>query len=328
MDSEKSIYPLGTAGRKMISQVPTALKEENAGAVLSRIRKNNEDIGTVNYVYIVEDSRLMGIVPIKKVLFSGNNILMKDIMTSNFVYVSPEITEEKVADLIIKKNIKAMPVLKKGKFLGVVPNDKIMTIINNSLTYDAINFAGIHKSFLSYESALTIPFFKSLIHRLPWLLIGLIGITLAAEFMSMFEGLLEKYLIIAFFVPAVVYMSSAVGSQHQTLLIRDLALMGNQLDIKKYFLKAMLIGLALGIVIFAAVFLLISFLWNEAFMGLIIGISMMITLTFSSMTSLLTTYIISKCKMDSALGSGPFATIISDVSSIIIYFLVVSLLLC
>jgi magnesium transporter len=83
----------------------------------------------------------------------------------------------------------------------------------------------------------------------------------------------------------------------------------------------------LGIIVFFAVFLLIYLLWNEAFMGLIIGFSMMITLIFSSMTSLLITYIISKCNTDSALGSGPFATIISDVSSIIIYFLVVSLLL-
>jgi magnesium transporter len=260
-------------------------------------------------------------------MFSKDNVLIEELMNKNFFYVSPECDEEKVADLIIKHNIKAVPVIKKGVFLGVVPNDKIMTIINNSLTKDIIHFAGIHKSFLKYKNALEVPFFESVKQRLPWLLIGLFGIILAAGFISAFEELLGEHLIIASFIPAIVYMSGAIGSQHQTLLIRDITLMGKNMNLSKYFLKVISLGLALGIIIGLIIFSAISLFWNEPFLGIIIGFSIMITLIVSSISSFIITCSINRLKSDPATGSGPFATIISDVSSIMIYFWIVSLFL-
>ena len=327
MDFENKVYPLRTAGRNMIFDVPTALKNDSVKKVLSKIKKEKDKLKTINYVYIVENSKLLGIVTIKKILFSNDKLIMKDLMVTNYEYVTPETDEEKVADLMIKENIKAVPVIKKGIFLGVVPNDRLMTIINNSLTKDLMRFAGIHKSFFKYENTLEVPFFENVAKRLPWLLIGLVGITLAAGFINLFESLLNQYLIIAFFIPAMVYMSGAISSQHQTLLIRDFALMGKNLDMKKYFLRVVGTGALLGIIIGLSVFLIIALFWKETFMGLIIGVSMIITFIVSSLSSIIITSIINRFKFDPAVGSGPLSTIISDVSSIMIYFLIVSLLL-
>jgi magnesium transporter len=265
-------------------------------------------------------------VPIKRLLFAKDKQLMKDLMTQNFSYVCPDTYEDKVADLVIKKNIKAIPVIKNGEFLGVVLNDKIMTILKNDFSRNLTSLSGVNEDALDYRSADNMPFFNSIKNRLPWLLIGLFGITLSAGFINIFEELLSEHLIIAFFIPAIVYMSGAIGSQHQTLLIRDLAL-SKEIDYKKYFLKVIATGGILGIIIGFLVFIIIQTFWGDFFSSLAISLAMGITLIVSSASSFIITYIISKTKNDPAEGSGPFATIISDVTSIMIYFLIVSFLL-
>ncbi len=321
-------YVNRTAGNMMISGFPSARKGELVSKVSSSIQKRASELKTISYVYVIDDDdKLLGIVPIKKLFSSPKNTRIEKIMRINFVSVSPDTMDEKVAHLAIKNNIKAVPVTKKGVLLGVVPTDKILTILNNSLLYDIMHFAGIHKSHFDYENTFEVPFKTSVMSRLPWLLIGLLGIALAAGFISLFENMLEEHIIIAFFIPAIVYMSGATGAQHQTLLIRDLTILGKDLDIKKYFIKSMLVGFSLGLIIAVAVYFIISIIWQEPFIALIIATSMLITLVVSSFTSIIITYSIRRLRLDPALGSGPLATIISDVTSIILYFVVVSLML-
>jgi len=326
MELDSTIYPKNTAGRKMTLKVPIAKPDESAKKVIEKIRKGGNDYESVNYIYIINDSKLKGIVPIKKLLFAKDNQSMDELMTKNFSYVCPETAEDKVADLVIKKNIKAIPVIKNGKFLGVILNDKIMTILKNDFSRNITSLSGIKAEVLDYDNTEKIPFFKSIKNRLPWLIIGLFGITLSAGFINIFEELLSEHLIIAFFIPTIVYMSGAIGSQHQTLLIRDLAL-SKELNYKKYFLKVVAIGGVLGIIIGFLIFVIIQVFWGDFFSALAISLAMGTTLIISSASSFIITYIISKTKNDPAEGSGPFATVISDISSIMIYFLIVHLML-
>ena len=321
-------YLINSAGRKMIINVPLARKEDSVEFVLDFLKKDLKSFKTIDYVYVIEeDETLVGVVSIKGILGASKSSKLEEIMRTSMITVSPDADQEKVADLAVKHNIKVVPVVKNKKLVGVVPTDKILSILNRALREDVLHLAGIHKAHLQYENTLAVPLFKSILHRLPWLLIGLFGITIAAIFISVFESTLQKYLILAFFVPAIVYMSDALGTQHQTLFIRDLAIMGQDLNIKKYFLKQMVIGALLGLIIGFVIFVIISLFWKETFIAFVIGISMFITLTISSFTALTTTLIIKKLKMDPALGSGPFATIVSDVSSILVYFIVAILLL-
>jgi magnesium transporter len=48
----------------------------------------------------------------------------------------------------------------------------------------------------------------------PWLLIGLLAAVLAAQILSTFEAQLEETVPLAFFLPGIVYMADAVGTQN------------------------------------------------------------------------------------------------------------------
>lgn len=321
-------YPRHTAAQRAITEVPLAKRNETIQAVLRRLRQDGASFKSMDYVYVVgKNNTLHGVVSLKSLLSAPYGRTLGSLMKTPVVFVSPETHQEKAADLAVKHNIKAIPVVKRGRLLGVVPMRQILLILNRALREDVLYLAGIHKAHLNYENTLAVPLFLSLVHRLPWLLVGLIGISMAAAFIGVFEAVLQQYLLLAFFIPAILYMAAALSVQHQTLFVRDLAILGKELRLKAYFLKQMLIGSLLAVLVGVVMFSIITLFWKETFLASVIALAMFFTLLASSFTSLAVTFIINKLHLDPALGSGPLATIISDVTSIVIYFTVAFALL-
>jgi magnesium transporter len=62
------------------------------------------------------------------------------------------------------------------------------------------------------------------LHRIPWLLVGLIGGVTASFIVSRFEDIISRNISLAFFLPLVVYMSDAIGTQTEEIYVRNLAL--------------------------------------------------------------------------------------------------------
>lgn len=312
----------------MFSEVPIAQEQSTVGDILSMLKKKSHFFKTINYIYINNSrSQLVGVLSIRTLFGSPKKTLVKDIMQTKIFTVSPHIEVEKIAHLALKHNLKAVPVVQSRKLLGVVPPHKIISILNRSLSKDILHFAGIHSSHLQYENSLEVPLFQSVLHRVPWLIFGLAGIIIVAAFIGFFEHVLSKNLILAFFIPSIVYMSDAVGTQHQTLFVRDLAIMGKKLKIPQYFMRegkiALLIGFCIGLVMFFA----ISLFWKQPYIAFVIAIASVASIIITSFTSLMITLLLQRAGSDPALGSGPLATIISDTTSIFVYFAVASFLL-
>lgn len=61
------------------------------------------------------------------------------------------------------------------------------------------------------------------LHRLPWLLVGLVGSAVATLVMTQFEAQLEAQVVVAFFVPAIVYLADAIGTQTEAIVVRGLS---------------------------------------------------------------------------------------------------------
>lgn len=316
------------ASKKMTTQVATADKNDTVGEALEWIKKNIFELKDIDYIYVLDkDLHTIGVISFKDLLRHPKNTKIEAIMQKNLVFVSPDTDQEKVADLAVKHDIKSIPIVQNRKLIGVVPIEEILPILNKALREDILHLAGIHKAHLNYENTLAVPLIKGVFHRIPYLLIGLVGIILAAMFISAFEATLQKYITLAFFIPAIVYMSDALGTQHQTLFVRDLALLGNELNLRIYFLRQMIIGSLMALLISGVIFAAINLFWVQPLMAIIISTAMFVTLVFTSFTSLTITLCIKRLKLDPALGSGPVATIISDVSSIIVYFLIASIFL-
>lgn len=322
-------YKIGSVAHEMVTEIVKLRQHSTIGNALNILSKKSKQFKMIDYIYVVDNKdKLVGALPLAYLFNKNRNTSINKIMRKNdLVTISPDAEKEKAAHLALKHHINAIPVVKNGKLIGAVPANKIISILNRSMQKDILHFAGIHKSHLEYEDTMKVPLSLSIVHRIPWLLIGLIGIIFTAALINTFESILEKYLMLAFFVPAIVYISGALGTQHQTLFVRDLAILGKEFKFMNYFLRQMLIAAIMGFLLSGITFLVISIFWNQIIAGFVISASMFVAMITTSFTSMTITLIMSKLGKDPALGSGPFATVISDTTSIIIYFIMASWLL-
>jgi len=283
---------------------------------------------TIDYVYIVDnDEVLKGAISIKELHASKKDVNVEEIMEKKLVFAHPMTHQERIVYLALSHKIKAIPVVDREKrLLGIVPYDTILEIFNEEVREDIFKFGGIfHKVGKEYttikSSAATM-----IRTRLPWLIIGVLGGTLTASIISSFEHVLNTLLALAAFAPVLAYLSDAVGTQSETLTVRSIAL-DPKLSLKSYFAREFVVALALAL----ACGLLLSTIallgWQNSVLGLIIGLSMFLSVISAVFISTGFPFLFKKVNLDPAIASGPFATMISDVATVTIYFTVASLLL-
>ncbi len=314
--------------KHLITKIPVISENSSIKDVIELLEKRNTNYDSIIYIYTIDKKEnLSGVLSIKEIFNNSKNTPIKKLFKKNVIDISLNMGLEQIAHLALIHKLKQIPVTKDKKIIGIVSSKEILSTINKSLKQDIFNFAGIHKSHLDFENNMEIPILKALKNRISWLIIGFIGAMIIALYIGLFEETLSKYLVIASFVPTIVYLSDSLGTQSQTLFIRDLAIFGKNLNIKKYFIKQTTIAFLIALIFACLIYLFILLIWKIPHIAFIISLSCFCTLLIANFFSFLITYIIKKSKFDPALGSGPIATIISDITSIVVYFIIVVLLI-
>ncbi len=162
-------------------------------------------------------------------------------------------------------------------------------------------------------------------HRLPWLVVGLIGGIGLTILSSQYQSLLTENIGLAFFIPVIVYMASAVGTQTDTVYIRNLNKKRTHFSI--YLVKEFILGVVLG-ALFGALAGIIAYLMFQSLpMALSVGLSMAITMAIAPIIALIVPTILKREHKDPAIGTGPFVTVIQDFISLLVYFLIATMIL-
>jgi magnesium transporter len=212
-----------------------------------------------------------------------------------------------------------------GRLLGVVPALAIIDVLRREHIEDLHRLAGIVRESNHALDALEEPPVRRLRHRLPWLIVGLAGSILATAVVTQFEAALNERVALAFFIPAIVYLADAIGTQTETIMVRGLSLglppfgrlLAGEIG------TGLLIGLVLGGLAIPAV--LLGF--GDAWLALTVGIAILVAGTIATSVGLVFPWLLARFGADPAFGSGPVATIVQDVLSLLTYFVVASVLL-
>lgn len=159
--------------------------------------------------------------------------------------------------------------------------------------------------------------------RLPWLAIGFLGAIASAVLISKFERQLAQNISLAFFIPAIVYLADAVGTQTEGILLEHHR--RGVLRIHSLIAKELSLGLVLGIIFGAIAGTFASFIAGAS-VAITVGLAMFVNLTFAPLVAVSLVYLLQKHKTDPALGAGPFATVLQDIISLLVYFVIASLI--
>lgn len=161
--------------------------------------------------------------------------------------------------------------------------------------------------------------------RIPWLIVGLLGGLVASILVSRYEDILTANIPLAFFLPVIVYMSDAIGTQTGTVYVRNMAKFKD--NFFKYLAKEVLIGLSFGSIFGILLGIFAGFWIGSGQIALSVGLAMFITATIAPVIALIIPEVLSKGKIDPALGGGPFTTVIQDLISLLIYFSVAAVII-
>ncbi len=161
--------------------------------------------------------------------------------------------------------------------------------------------------------------------RVPWLFLGLLGGLCTTVLLSHAEQILKTDIRLAFFIPIIVYLSDAVGSQTESIYIRAVA--QKKIRFFHYLIKELGVGFALGTIFGSLVGFFASHWLHSSSLGLTLGLTIFINLTLAPILAVIIPNLIRRNHNDPALGSGPVATVIQDLVSLLIYFMVASVII-
>ena len=321
-------YPRFSAGSWMIESFPKVQSNCKIEELEHLLEQNALNYQTIDYIYVVDsENKLLGVASIKDVYSATKGATMGEIMTTKLVYVHPSTDQERMVYLALSHGIKAIPVIDKDKhLLGIVPYDIILETFNEEVHEDTLHFGGIfHRVGKEYHTdEISVRTMVKL--RVPWLIAGVLGGTVTASIISNFEHVLSTLLALAAFAPVLAYMSDAVGTQSETLAVRSIAI-NPQMSLKNYLLRELAIAAVLAFVCGALLSAVALVGWQDPILGLIVGISMFLSIISAVLISTGFPFIFMKINLDPAIASGPFATMISDVVTVTIYFTIATFML-
>ena len=305
--------------------VPIATPDATVEQILLDMRGRHFDCA--DPVVIVDSERhLLGWIPLARLIEVDPQCAARQVMLTNPPVVDLSMDQERVASTALHHEATAVAVVDRHQRLaGVVPPQALLGILRREHIEDLHRLAGIVHDEARVREAMEAPPARRARHRLPWLLLGLAGSVLAALLVSQFEAELAANVAIAFFLPGIVYLADAVGTQTEAITVRGLSLsharIGSMLagEVR----TGLLMGLLLGSLAAGATWLLV----DNGRLALAVGLSLFAASTIAASVGLALPWLLNRLGRDPAYGSGPLATIIQDLLSIAVYFLVVEALL-
>lgn len=305
-----------------------ALNEDlSVDEAIRAIQERSEDLEMVFYIYIVrENNQLTGVLSLRELLMHPPYRQLKNIMNSKVISVTPETDQEEVAHIVSRYNILAVPVKNHaGKLLGIVTVDDVIDVIRKEATEDFFQMAGAGKD----DEILMKSIRSNAITRAPWLCASWVGGVISASIIALFSGELQKYVILASFLPIVNGMGGNIANQSSTIIVRGIATgRVNLQEMFKIVFKEMRVGLLLGG--FYSLFLaLVVFLAlpTPSNLFLVASISVILEMTLAATIGAFVPLVMKKLGFDAAVATGPFVATTMDIIGTTTFFTIAILLL-
>ncbi len=312
-------------GTLVTEDVLTATLDETAGAVRARLRAVR--LGCIDLVLVSTGSGLYhGAADLRDILVADPEVPLGKLVRHDIPSVEPMLHQERAAELAGEAGVTALPVVgADGRARGVVPPGALLTVLAHEHHEDLHRLAGILHERQSATAALEDPPIRRAGRRLPWLLVGAVLSAAMTALMTAFEADLQRNVTIAFFIPALVYLADAIGTQTETIAVRGLSTKTRPLAwiLLLEVAAGASIGATLGLLAFCGIWLAFA----DIALAAGVAASLFAAGTLASSIGLLLPWVLSRIGLDPAFGSGPVATVLQDGLTIVIYFLVMSVAL-
>jgi magnesium transporter len=294
--------------------------DQTIGQALAQVQSSTIS-GRVVYFYVVDDDgRLKGVLPTRRLLLNPPETPIAEIMVRSLVTLSASATLLDACEMFILHRLLALPVVDAdGRMVGVIDvelyTDEISDLARREESDDVFQLIGVR---LAEVRDASIPAVFS--RRFPWLLCNIGGGLACAVLAGAFQGILDRVITLALFIPVVLALAESVSIQSLTLTLQ--AQHGRRVswgDFVKNLVREIPIGLLLGggcglLVAIAA------WVWRgEGLVGLCILASIGISVTLATLIGLSVPSAMRAGRRDPRVASGPIVLAVTDLATLFVY---------
>ena len=329
-------YPEYSAGSIMTPEYIRLHEADTVKDAFREIRQQGPDAETVYTCYVVEKNRLLGVVSVKDLLLSDNDLPVTEVMDDNVKTVNVYDDQEAVAMQMRKYDFNVIPVLDdEGMMVGIVTIDDAVDVLTDESTEDMQKMAAIipEEQAASYFGTSVWSHARS---RIPWLLILMLSATFTGLITSHYEETFSVIPLLVAFMPMLMDTPGNCGNQTCTLMVRGLALdevtthdLGKVLW--KEFRVSSIVGGILAVVNGLRIYIMYGVLKsvpdpNTFRYALVVSIALFCAIMLAKIVGAALPLLAKMAGADPAIMATPFITTIVDAGSLIIYFHIAELI--
>jgi len=327
-------YPEDSVGRLMTPDYITVKQHWDIVRVLDHVRKYGKASETIDVLYVIDkDGKLLDDIRIKDILLADPETKVKDLIDNRLIALNANDPQEEAINVFRMNNRVALPVVdEQGIMLGIVTVDDILWVANEEYTEDMQRIGGTEALDEPYLDVSVLHLVKK---RAGWLIVLFLGQLITATVLEHYESQLASAILILF-MPLILSSGGNSGSQASTLIIQAMALGEVTLaDWWRVMRREILSGLLLGLILGALGFFRIC-TW-QAFahaygdhwllVGAVVSLSLVGVVLWGSLVGSMLPFILRRLGADPASSSAPFVSTLVDVTGLIIYFTVATLVL-
>lgn len=326
-----SSYPPETAGGIMSTDFATVQKSMTCAEAIKKVRSDAPSKKTIYYIYVVdEDQTLQGFITLKDLILAPPSTSVADTLHDDFVSAYVDDDREKVAMMIEKYDLVALPVINKlDQLVGIVTHDEALDVIRAEHSEDMQKFMGISTSNEVFDYVGT-SVWKHFKKRVLWIVsLAFVGL-LSGVIVHSYETTLEKLMVLVLFMPMMASTGGNAGTQAATVVIRALSL--GQITAREWFKVlfkeagiSIMIAFCVGILAFGKVVFLskqadITENFSLYMIAFVISLAISVQVVSSTLIGAGLPLLLKRFGGDPAVAASPAITTIVDITGLLIYF--------
>jgi magnesium transporter len=320
-------YGEDTAGGIMTPEYIDLKSFYTVEEALKRIRRVGLDKETVYYCYVMDEQRhLIGTVSLRQLVLADPETRVEELMARELISATTDEDQEEVAHKIQKYDLLALPVVdRENRLVGIVTHDDVLDIIQEEATEDIYRLGAMEVPEQSYFKSRLMSVVGS---RLIWVLPMILIENFNGYLINQKTHILQALVSLAAFLPLVTSTGGNIGSQTSTVFVRGLAL--KEVTNRNAFsllMREVGIGLLMGLSLAIFATLLVHWIQGNPWVTLIVGLSLVINATLTTLLGATLPVMFSRLGFDPAIASGPLISTMIDVLGILIYFQLAAFLL-
>ncbi len=299
-----------TAGGIMQSELVSVQEGATIRDAIQAVIRESEEIENIYNVFVVDKkNKLVGTVPLQRLITAKPNTLIHKCMDANILSVNVDVDQEKVARMFEKYDLVSLPVVDHAnRLLGRITVDDAVDVMEEETSEDIFRIAGLGED----DSVFNKPI-QSIKKRLPWLYLNLMTALVSVFVIGFFEDTIKIVVVLAVFMPLVAGLGGNAGGQTLALMVRGLALGEVTFEnSKKTLYRQILVGIANGVAVGTIVGIIAYFWKGIPALGIVLGLAMVINIFVGTMVGTLIPLGLKWLKLDPALGSNIFVTAFTD----------------